>query len=261
MHIARIGLALLALTTSGCVSHWRGQDIESDVKALQAQIDQMSESQRRAREKTSRDLAALDARFGDLERTLKSSVERLQTGSADNMLVIEKLREELNSAKGKLAEVQHKLAAEVAAGAAAATGVSADPTAPPLPSDAIELYKYGWEKRQGSDCTEAVRAFSTFAGRFPGNAKADNALFLVAECQYQGKANSQSIRTLRTIMQKYPKGDKIDDALELMHDNFVSMGKCKNALPFLETLVADYPKSPRLREAKRKLKRTRRTCK
>jgi TolA-binding protein len=251
-------LATLGFASTGCVSHWRGQEIESDLRANQTQIDQINDSNRRAREKTSRDLAALDARFGDLERTLKGAVERLQTGSADNMLIIEKLRGELNAAQGKLAEVQHKLATEEAT---TQVGVVADPTAPPLPSDPVALYRYGWEKRQGSDCTEANRAFSAYVQKFPTNAKADNALFLIAECLYQGKANSQSIRTLRTIMQKYPKGDKVDDALELMHDNFVAMGKCKDALPFLETLVADYPKSPRIREARRKLKKTRRTCK
>lgn len=250
-------LALLAGPLSGCVTYWRGQEMEADLKAQQAQIEQIMDSQRRTREKTARDLAALDARFGDLERSLKGAVERLQTGSADNMLVIEKLREELNSAKGTIAELQHKLAAEAAA---ASVGVTANPDAPPLPQDPVDLYKYGWERRQGGDCAEAMRAFALFANKFPGNGKADNALFLLAECQYQDKGHSQSIRTLRTIMQKYAKGDKIDDALELMHDNFVAMGKCKEAQPFLETLIADYPRSTRVKAAQQKLKATKRSC-
>ncbi len=251
-------LLLASAHLTGCVSYWRGQEMDADMKVQQAQIEQLIDANRRGREKTARDLAALDARFGDLERSLKGAVERLQTGSADNMLVIESLREELNSAKGTIAELQHKLASEAAA---ASVGVTENPDAPTLPQDPVDLYKYGWERRSQNDCPEAMRAFALFVRTYPTNGKADNAQFLLAECQFQARDYSQSLRTLRAIMQTYPKGDKIDDALELMHDNFLAMGKCKEAQPFLETLIADYPRSSRVAAARKKLAATKRACK
>ena len=253
-------LALAAVAQTGCVSYWRGQEIDAEIKAQQGQIEQINDGNRKNREKASRDQAALEGRIAELERKFNTAIEGLQTGSANNMAVIDQLRADLNSIRGEMAEMTHKLASEANALAVEGVPVNA-PGAPPLPQDAVDLYKYGWGKRNENDCAEATRAFAEFARKFPTNDKADNALFLVAECQFQGKDNSHSINSLRTIMQKYPKGDKVDDALELMHDNFAALGKCKDGLPFLETLVADYPKSSRINAAKKKLADAKRTCK
>ena len=133
--------------------------------------------------------------------------------------------------------------------------------APALPEKAGDLYRYGWEQKGADNCVEAIRAFATFVQKFKGNDRADNSLFLMAECQYRMKNFTASVRSLQTILQKYPKGDKVDDALILMHDNFVGLGRCKDAMPFLETLLADYPRSNRVKTARKKLSRTRRKCK
>lgn len=255
----KLVLALTAGATSGCVSYWRGQEIDAELKALQGQIEQGNDSSRKAREKSGRDLAALEGRIAELERGFKTAIEGLQTGSANNMVVIEQMATEMNQIKGRFEELKHKLDAEANTMALAGVPVNAA-GAPPLPQDAVDLYKYGWGKRNENDCNEAVRAFAEFARLFPNNDKADNALFLVAECRFQAKANSQSISALRTIMQKYPKGDKVDDALELMHDNFAAMGQCKDGMPFLETLIADYPKSTRVKAAQKKLADAKKSC-
>ena len=102
---------------------------------------------------------------------------------------------------------------------------------------------------------------ATFAQKFPDNPRADNSLFLLAECQFEQKEHTASIRTLQTVMNSYSKGDKVDDALVLMHDNFVALGRCKDALPFLETLIAEYPRSNQVKVAQAKLKRTKQSCK
>lgn len=254
----RVLLILVVTLSSGCVSYWRGKEMTADITALKAQVDQITEDQRKSRERLDQSVAAVSDQISKLEQRLTNAIDQLRTGSADTGLVIEQLRRELNEANGKLAEVKQKLREGDVAPAIAvpAAGVGAVP----LPTDAAELYRYGYDRKGAADCDEAVRAFATFLRQFPTNKFADNSLFLMADCQYEQKQYAQSIRSLQTILQKYARGDKVDDALILMHDNFVAMGRCKDAMPFLETLIADYPSSDLVGRAKSKLKSTQKSC-
>ena len=249
-------LPLFLLLSTGCVSHWRGQDIESDVAALQGQVEQITESSRTARQKMRTQLNELNARLTEVEGRFEDAIDRIRTTIADRGLDLDEIRQQIAERRGKADELKGKLQE-------AASGVHV-PTiqgAPPLPETANELYRYGWDQKGAENCIEAIRAFATFVSKFSGNDRADNALYLMAECQFRAKNYTASVRSLQTILQKYPRGDKIDDGLLLMHDNFLALGRCKDAMPFLETLLADYPRSNRVRSARRKLARTRRKCK
>lgn len=247
-------VCLVAPLCTGCVSYWKGQEMQAEIKALEGRIDQQVDDSRGIKKKLQEDLSKIAAQLIQTERKLAESIERLQSGNADNMLVIEKLREQLSTARGELAKLQHDMAQP---GGTVAGGVAGGPT---LPEDPAELYRFGYERKQAGDCGEAIRAFTLFAQKFSKNTRADNSLFLLAECQYERKEYAPSIRTLKTVMDAYPKGDKVDDALVLMHDNFVALRQCRDAIPFLETLIEEYPRSNLRKTAEKRLKRTRRNC-
>lgn len=246
-------LLLSSLLCTGCVSYWKGQEMQAEMKALEGRLDQQVEDQRSIKKKLQEDLTKVAAQLLQTERKLVESIERLQSGNADNMLVVEQLREQLNSARGELAKLQH----EMTQGGDPVGGPSG---AAKLPTDASELYRYGFDRKQAGDCPEAIRAFTLFAQKFAQNTRADNSLFLLAECQYDRKEYTPSIRTLKTVMDAYPKGDKVDDALVLMHDNFVALGQCRDAMPFLETLIEEYPRSGLRKAAQKRLRSTKRSC-
>ena len=249
-------LALLPLCT-GCVSYWKGQEMQAELKALEGRIDQQVDDQRGIKKKLQDDLASIAAQLAQTEQKLAESIERLQSGNADNMLIVEQLREQLTNARGELAKLQHEMAQP---GGATLNGGGAGAGAAALPDDPAELYRFGYERKQAGDCKEAIRAFTVFAQKFAKNTRADNSLFLLAECQYESKEYAPSIRTLKTVMDAYPKGDKVDDALVLMHDNFVALGQCRDAIPFLETLVEEYPRSSLRKTAEKRLSKTKRAC-
>ena len=249
--------ASLSVLMVGCVPYWHGTEMRADIAAAQGQIEQLTDDQRKQREA----LAAAQKELGDrLTRVytkLKDAVEKLRTNSADGGLEMDELKREMALLRGELATFQHKqrLERDSLPQIEAAAGASQ------LPSDVSDLYRYGYERKMANDCQEAMRAFVKLARAFPKHKRADNALALTAECQYIKKDYPGSLRTLKMIVDKYPKGDKVDDALVLMHDNFQALGQCQQALVFLETMVADHPGSNRIREAKRKLRKTKRTCK
>lgn len=244
---------LAASTLSGCVSYWRGKEIDSDIAALGNRMDALTESQREAQKKQ---MALLEERLNDLNNRLGQAIEQLQRGSADAGVEIDNLKAQLAKALGDLEVYKQKAAQQEATGVTVAT----PPGAPQLPGSEAELYKYGYDRHKANDWDEAIRALNEFAVKYPGSSQADNAIYLMAAALSAKSDFAQSSRALQTILQKYPTGDKVDDAYMLMHDNFVAMGQCKNAIPFLESLIADQPKSSLVGDAKKKLAQTRKAC-
>lgn len=252
-----LALAVLVPALSGCVTYWKGQEIDAELKALQGQVEQLVEDQRTTRESHQKTLASLDARVVALEGELEQSLARLRTSSADSGLELQKLRDELAAIKGEIETVKHKAASQPDDGLPAITPPAG---APPLPDNPAELYRYGYEAKQRNDCPEAIRAFVKLARSFPDYGRSDNGLALAAECQYASQDYPGSLRTLKLITDKYPTGDKVDDALVLMHDNFLALGQCKQAVLFLESMIKDHPTSNRIDEARTKLRETKRAC-
>lgn len=251
-------LVATAATQAGCVSYWRGKEIDADIVALQGQIESMREDQRKDKTATQKQVQDLVARITALETSINASLDRLRTTIADGGLAQEELKTQIAKLTGELEEAKKALEGRGDAGLPA---IDAAPGAPALPDNPADLYRYGYERKQANDCREAIRAFSEFARLNGENDRADNALYLLAECQFVQAEYTGSIRTLHLISQKYKTGDKVDDALMLMHDNFVALGQCKDAMPFLESLLADYPRSNRAKAARKKLAATRKSCK
>jgi TolA-binding protein len=256
---------LSALALGGCYPYWKGTDHEESIVALQGQVEALTEGQRTLRQQQEAKAAELGERIAEVEKRLGESISQLQGGSAERGLEFDKLTQELRELRGELAEIKHKLENAGPLGPVVATAPGSEPTAaapgaPPLPEDEAGLYRFGWERKRDGNCDDAIRAFTQFATKYPGSKQADNALFLLAECQYAKADYTGSIRSLQAILKSYGQGDKVDDALILMHDDFVALGRCKDAQPFLETLLADYPKSSRAAEAKKKLADTKKSC-
>lgn len=252
-----LALAALLPALSGCVTYWKGQEMDAELKALQGQMEQIVEDQRTTRETNKTTLAGLDARVVALEGELKQSLDRLRTSSADSGLELQKLRDELAAIKGEIETARHKAASQPDDGLPAITPPAG---APPLPDNPADLYRYGYEAKQRNDCPEAIRSFVKLARDFASYGRSDNGLALAAECQYASQDYPGSLRTLKLITDKYPTGDKIDDALVLMHDNFLALGQCKQAVLFLESMIKDHPTSNRIDEARGKLRETKRAC-
>ncbi len=248
--------SLLLLCLNGCVSYWKGQEMKADIKALEGRLEQVAEAQHQRKKQLSTDLQGIIQRFITLETKVNEAISALRSNSADSGVLIEQLRQEIAGLQGKLEEASQAKAQNESG----IPELPLPPGAPPLPESADDLYRFGWESKKTGDCREAIRAFSTYARKFPKKGRADNSLYLLAECLYIELDHAGSIRSLQLIMKKYPQGDKVDDALLLMHDNFIALGRCKDALPFLETLLADYPQSNRIRAARRKLKSSKKSC-
>ena len=255
---ARLLLLLaFAYPLSGCVSYWKGKEMQADSAAVQAQVDQMVDDQRRVREDLKKQVDGLTEKLTAMEKSLNEAISRLQNTSAGSGLIIERLKGEIASLKGEIETFKHKAAQEKASPIPLKPDESKGPALADNPAD---LYRYGYQAKVNSDCKEAIRAFSKLARDFPEYERTDNGLALAADCQFAQKEHYASLRTLKVITENYPKGDKVDDAYILMHDNLLALGQCEQALAFLETFVEEFTSSNRMPEARKKLKTTRKKC-
>ena len=172
-----LAVALLLPSLSGCVTYWKGQEMEAELKALQGETEQLVEDQRTTRESNQKALAGLDTRVAALEGELKQSLERLRSNSADSGLELQKLREELANIKGEIETVRHKAETQPDDGLPV---INPPAGAPPLPDNPADLYRYGYERKRANDCPEAIRAFVKLARDFPDYGRSDNGLALAA---------------------------------------------------------------------------------
>lgn len=123
-----------------------------------------------------------------------------------------------------------------------------------------ELYRRGWSRLQRGGCAHARPVLDTLIRKHPDHPRADNALYLMAECQFRDRNHTASISTLRSLMAKRGQSEKRDDAMLLMHDNLLALARCDEAEGYLKTLLASHPTRDVLDEARTRLAAHRARC-
>ena len=249
-------LILLVTSLPGCVSHWHGREMRSDILALRGQMDHLIEAHRAQKKQLTDTVKTFETRLNAFDKHLDTSIGNLRTTSANSGSTLDELRKTIQDLRGELAEIKFKTVQQ---------GHDVDglkpPTSAPLPQSRRDLFNFGAKHFESGDCANAIRAFESFSTRFKRDANTDNALAMVGDCQIQQGHYRDALRTLKAILDEYSKGEKVDDALFLMHKSFLGLGKCKKAKIFIETLVSDHPKSNRIKAAKSALKTLKKTCK
>ena len=241
---------------SGCVSHWRGKEMRSDILALRGQMDQLVEAHRAQKKDLAQTLKSFENRLDRLDKHVEKSIGNLRTTNANSGSTLDELRQTIQDLRGELAEIKHKTAQH-----AKEVDAIAPPKLVPLPQGRRALFNFGATHFERGECATAIRAFGAFADQYKKDANTDNALSMMGDCQNQQGHYRDALRTLKRILDDHPKGEKIDDALYLMHRSLVGLGKCKKAKTFLTSLISDHPRSNRLKSAKADLKALKSTCK
>ena len=115
---------------------------------------------------------------------------------------------------------------------------------------ALSLYRAGKH-------SDAAEAFRTFVKRHARHEYADNALYWLAECQYDMKDFRLALKTFRRVVEEYPTGNKAPDALLKMGFTYLKLKDKGNARTVLAQLVESFPKSQVARLASETLVRIR----
>lgn len=239
---------LLCLSNLGCVTHYRAKAIEVKILALENKLDQVKSEMKSNQTTQNATLENIIARFKQFEQDINKAISSLRQGSAQDIGDIDSLRELITRQQDALSRVQFELESVKKARDVALKEQS-------FPKDKEALYRKAEQLLIDKSYADAVRFYSEFVKRYPGDVRADDSLYHIAEAYYQQRRFSEGVSVIEQIINEYPNENQADKALILLHDTYMAMNKCskaKKALLFLETT---YPRSNQLRNAKRKLSR------
>lgn len=249
----RLCVSFALLTSVGCVSHYRAQEIETKVMVLQSKLDQLKEQQSQTQQKH-------EAMFEHLNKELKrfndeviKSLDHVRRDSADDSVNILGLQELVQSFKGELSELKFQLNQLKTNPSAGATQT--------LPTDKSALYLYAEEKLRAQAYREAIAAFSKFAQDFPSDIRTDNSLYGMAEAYFQQTRYEEVVKVAERLLRDYGDGGEGAKMLMLLHEAYLGMDQCSKAIDTLNFLLQRYPKSNQVREANARLKSVSKSCK
>ena len=83
--------------------------MRSNIVALQAQVEQLTDEQAKQRNRLKSGLSGLETRLNALEKKLLTALDRLQTNTADSGVNISELQREIAMLRGDLETFKHKL--------------------------------------------------------------------------------------------------------------------------------------------------------
>ncbi len=105
-----------------------------------------------------------------------------------------------------------------------------------------DLFKTGVEQYDNRLFTEAVRTFSGFVARHPESKLVPDAMFFVADSNYNLGNYTDAVKGFDTLITRYPKHTRCEEALFTKAWALFELRKEKEGLSALELVVKKYPK-------------------
>ena len=232
----------LAGSCTGCVSHYRAQEIETRLLVLEDQIKQMRKDTKSKSKQQNATLEHISSEFKVFKGEVTQSIDRIRKGSASESIQIDGMEGLIEKLKGDISELRFKLSKLESQGV----------TNTEIPTDKNALYNLGLEHLRSQKYKEATLVFTEFVKRYPDEIRVDDSLFHIAEAYYHQSKYMDSVEVIKQIITTYAQENQADQALILLFDNYIALDQCNKALDALTFLEKTYPRSNQLRIAKHK---------
>lgn len=107
---------------------------------------------------------------------------------------------------------------------------------------------------RGGKYKESAEGFATFLAQYPNSQLSSEALFYQGSSQYANRQFDASIQTLQRLVQGRPDDARAPDALLIIAANQVEKGAMAGAKATLQSIVTNYPQSAAAQTAQERLK-------
>jgi tol-pal system protein YbgF len=229
------------LAGSGCwVSSKEGDEMREAARARDQRLEQLE-----ARERADRD--ELAAKVARLEQVLDSATQLLTRGSADAVVALDQIREQVATQEGRNAELLHQI--ETVSADLAALRAELDKRAPTVapeqqlkvPETAAAHFDAAYQAYGAGNYTEARSLFREYLKRYPQDPKAGNAQYWVGASYHQEGKPATALGEYRKVITHYTESTAVNVALFGMADAFFRLHACSDAKSALETLLRRDP--------------------
>jgi len=100
---------------------------------------------------------------------------------------------------------------------------------------------------------EAIKGFTAFLQKYPGDTLAPNAQYWLGEAYYVSQDNPKALAAFEQLVSRYPKSTKVPGALYKMGRIQHVMGQKAAARKNLQRVIREYPGSPAVGLARQRL--------
>ncbi|MCP4111898.1 MAG: tol-pal system protein YbgF [Desulfobacteraceae bacterium] len=116
-----------------------------------------------------------------------------------------------------------------------------------------ELYKLAKQAFDQGDYERARKGFQLLLRKYTHSEHADNAYFWIGETYYRERDYKKAILTYQEVIEKYPVGNKVRASLLKQGFSFFNLGNRDHAREILQELIDKYPDSEEARTAREKI--------
>ena len=203
-------------------------------------------------------IASAQKETQQLNQVLQEATALLQRNSADFGVEMEQVRQEVQSMRGRVDELNFKMEKleQDLKLFKEDTDIRFNETAQTaLPADASGLFRVANDSFKKGEHRDARRAYQAFLSKFPKDKRAAEAQFKLGETHFAASQWVTAISSYQVVLQKYGKSAFADDATYQIAQSFSQVGKCNEAALFYESVVLDFGrKSKHTPKAKAKMK-------
>lgn len=263
-----IGIALVTLALAACV----GQEAQSDLKS---EVQALREESRARQASLESNLAELQKQQEALRRDVENTEKTARQGLADQGVAQEELKVEVQTLRGQMEELDHRLKQQEQARQQDAQLLEqtlkqinqrleqpAPPAAPAkeeaeaaaAPEGEHEIYTKARQELEAKRYDAALHLFALQLKKFPKGAYADNAQYWLGETYYAKRDFERAIVEMQKVVEHYPHSEKWCAALLKQGYAFLEMGQKPEGEAFLREVQNRCAKSPLAAKAAERLK-------
>ena len=198
------------------------------------------------------EVQSLKGRLEETEYMTQQKMARADQSSKENMIKLDRMAAHLNQIDARIQYIEQYLNLESAVNRSAVPAEAAPETEKKLTDK--ELYLKAKQAFDEGDFDGARAGFEKIINDFPKSENTDNAQFWIGEIFYREKWYEKAILEYQKVIEKYPNGNKVPASLLKQGFAFLSLGDKANARLILKELAKKYPETNEGKIAIQKLK-------
>jgi tol-pal system protein YbgF len=198
------------------------------------------------------EVQSLKGRLEETEYMTQQRMEATDKSGKENQIKLDRIAAHFNQIDVRVHYIEQYLNLESAANRSAAPA-EATPEKEKKLSDK-EIYLSAKQAFDEGDFEGARAGFERLIKDFPKSENTDNAQFWIGEIFYREKWYEKAILEYQKVIEKYPNGNKVPASLLKQGFAFLSLGDKANARLILKELAKKYPETNEGKIAIQKLK-------
>lgn len=247
-------LLALAVSLSGCVPVWTGDEMRADIAAIQAEQQASKENFSAEKERMTEMIASARKDVSELKEIMAEARALLQRNNADLGVEVQNNREGLSEISGRIEELEFKikrleqdleLFKEDVDLRFEGSGVAAQ-----LPQEAEPLFAQGKRDYDAGKFRPARKAFEQYMKSFASGQHAAQAQFLLGMTYFRESQWVTSVFEFQKVVKSYEDSAQVADASYHIGVALMKMGRCDQAGAWFDLLLDEYGSSKWVGEAR-----------